>query len=303
MTTSVSFPNRLITSAQLRLLNQRSDIKGTIQLVSHLAMIAVAAKSVVYCSQSMWLLPAVLALAIAQIALFAPMHECSHQTAFRSLWLNKAVCWATGLVLMLPPTWFNQFHTFHHRYTQNPEYDPELAIPKPQNLSQYLWLISGIPYWRSAVQGLLTQAAGRLDGMDYCYEYTHQQVVREARIFLGVYATIAITALVTGSPAPLIYWLIPVLLGQPFLRLFLLPEHTGCEQSNNRLANTRTILASAPVRWLCWNMCYHAEHHLYPGVPFHALPALHQEVHAQLQVVVDSYPAAHRDICQVALNR
>lgn len=291
-------PNGFIALAQLHLLNQRSDIKGMIHLASHLTLIAVAVQSV-YCAQfSLLLLPAMLGLGISQIALFAPLHECSHQTAFRSLWLNKAVCWGTGLVLMLPPTWFNQFHASHHRYTQNPALDPELSTPKPQSLSQYLWLLSGIPYWYNAVGGLLLQAVARLDSMDYLSQHKHRQVVWEARIFLTVYTTIAIAALVIGSLAPLFFWLIPVLVGQPFLRLFLLPEHTGCEQSNNRLANTRTTLASAPVRWLCWNMCYHTEHHLYPGVPFHSLPALHQEVHAQLQVVADSYAAAHRDILQ-----
>ena len=31
-----------------------------------------------------------------------------------------------------------------------------------------------------------------------------------------------------------------------------------------------------------WNMNYHAEHHLSPMVPFHALPALHEVVKDRL---------------------
>lgn len=30
------------------------------------------------------------------------------------------------------------------------------------------------------------------------------------------------------------------------------------------------------MRFLCWNMNYHIEHHMYPMVPFHQLPALHE---------------------------
>jgi hypothetical protein len=43
-----------------------------------------------------------------------------------------------------------------------------------------------------------------------------------------------------GSPAPLIYWIVPALLGQPWLRLFLLAEHAGCPQVRDMLANSRT---------------------------------------------------------------
>ncbi|HLQ85309.1 MAG TPA: fatty acid desaturase, partial [Salinisphaeraceae bacterium] len=59
---------------------------------------------------------------------------------------------------------------------------------------------------------------------------------------------------------------------------------------------TRTTLTSLPVRLLMWNMSFHAEHHLYPAVPFHALAELHHDVRARLQVIALGYPAAHRDI-------
>ena len=35
------------------------------------------------------------------------------------------------------------------------------------------------------------------------------------------------------------------------------------------------------LRMLYWNMNYHIEHHLFPQVPFHALPALHEAVRDQ----------------------
>ena len=36
------------------------------------------------------------------------------------------------------------------------------------------------------------------------------------------------------------------------------------------------------VKYLMWNMPYHAEHHAYPAVPFHALPDLHREIKDEL---------------------
>ncbi|MBD2104561.1 fatty acid desaturase [Leptolyngbya sp. FACHB-261] len=291
-------PHRLISLAQLRVLDQRSDRLGAIQILGHLGLIALTGTGVFCAGFSFWLLPTLLLHGIAQVALFAPLHECSHRTAFRHAGLNRAVAWLAGLILVLPPTWFRQFHLAHHRYTQCPERDPELASPKPQSLRHYLWLLSGVPYWQAALVGLVRQAAGQLDDLDYLPKRLHPQVIVQARLFLAVYTSLVAHALLTWTSAPLIYWLIPLLLGQPCLRWFLLPEHTGCNQSNDGLTNTRTVLANAGLRWLNWNMSYHTEHHLYPSVPFHALPALHQLLRARLRVVADSYAGAHRDIRQ-----
>jgi fatty acid desaturase len=64
----------------------------------------------------------------------------------------------------------------------------------------------------------------------------------------------------------------------------------------DRFANTRTTLAGRLFARLFWNANLHAEHHLAPGVPFHALPRLHAAVRGRLAVVAPSYPAAHRAI-------
>ena len=47
-----------------------------------------------------------------------------------------------------------------------------------------------------------------------------------------------------------------------------------------------------------WNMPFHAEHHLYPTIPFHFLPALHREVRAGVRHVAPGYVAANREIIQ-----
>ena len=62
------------------------------------------------------------------------------------------------------------------------------------------------------------------------------------------------------------------LLGQPFLRAYLLAEHARCPHVANMLENTRTTFTTALVRLIAWNMPFHAEHHAYPAVPFHKLP-------------------------------
>ena len=77
-----------------------------------------------------------------------------------------------------------------------------------------------------------------------------------------------------------------------FLRPYLLAEHTGCGVTRDCLENTRTTLTLAPVRLFAWNMPYHAEHHAYPAVPFHALPRLHAQVRSRIEHVEPGYVAA-----------
>ena len=100
----------------------------------------------------------------------------------------------------------------------------------------------------------------------------------EARLTLAAYAVLAAASVALSSTALLWAWIVPVLLGQPFLRAYLLAEHARCPHVANMLENTRTTFTTALVRAIAWNMPYHAEHHAYPAVPFHKLPRFHEIV-------------------------
>ena len=73
-------------------------------------------------------------------------------------------------------------------------------------------------------------------------------------------------------------------------------EHTGCDLVPDMLANSRTTLTNGVVRFFAWNMPFHAEHHTFPAVPFHALPALHQRLSAVIKVKTAGYIGAQRSI-------
>jgi fatty acid desaturase len=45
------------------------------------------------------------------------------------------------------------------------------------------------------------------------------------------------------------------------------------------------MLTSSAVRLLMWNMPYHAEHHLYPSIPFHRLADAHGLLQGKLGFV------------------
>ena len=73
-------------------------------------------------------------------------------------------------------------------------------------------------------------------------------------------------------------------------------EHTGCANGPDMIANTRTTLTNPVIRLIAWNMPYHTEHHVYPSVPFHALPVLHAEMKPYIQVMGPGYIGVHRGL-------
>ena len=105
---------------------------------------------------------------------------------------------------------------------------------------------------------------------------------------LAVYACATVFTL-TISPILLWIWIIPVLLGSPVLRLYLLAEHGRCPNVANIFENSRTTYTSCMIRFLGWNLLYHAEHHAYPNVPFHRLPDMHTIAAPHLRSTSDGY--------------
>jgi len=280
----------------LRRLSRRSDARGLLQLGIHLALLCATGLLVWASRGHSWLIAALVLHGIVLCFLFCALHESIHRTAFATGWLNDAVAWICGALLLLPPEYFRCFHFAHHRFTQDPERDPELAVPPPASLAAYLWRISGVPYWRDRLGVTLRHASTGRASEPFIAAAAAAHIVREARCLWAGYLLVAVVSVYLRSADALIYWVLPVLLGQPFLRVFLLSEHTGCALGDDMLTNTRTTYTHGAVRLLAWHMPYHAEHHRLPAVPFHALARLNALIGARARVTAPGYLALH---CQL----
>ncbi len=296
-------PENTIDKAALKALSRRSDTSGLVQLAGHLVALGATGALIAWTLGTLWLLPALFVHGVVLIFLFSPLHECIHRTAFESRALNDALAWVCGAVILLPPVYFRAFHFAHHRHTQDPARDPELAMLRPDSLGRYLLRVTGLPYWRERVTTLVRHAfAGRV-AQPFVTPRLVPAVVREARWLLLAYAGVAAASIAFQSWAAVLYWIVPALLGQPVLRLYLLAEHTGCPFVPDMLRNSRTTRSNVAVRRLAWNMPYHAEHHAYPALPFHALPAAHALLAKRIETQASGYWAAQRDILKYIGNR
>lgn len=266
-------------------LHQRSTAKGLMHLAGHLGALLLMANYIMAGGPFWWLL--LLPYGVALMFLFTLAHECTHATPFARPRLSDFVGHMTALPLMQPFIHFRYFHLAHHKYTNDPSRDPELAdAGRPTTWRDYLTYLSGWGYWRGNIKIILTHAFGTITA-PYLPQRRHHTMRREARILLTCYALIALS--LTISPAAFWLWILPALIGQPFLRLYLLAEHGHCPPVANMLENTRTTLTNRVVRFFAWNMPFHAEHHAMPMVPFHALPSLHDKAQNHLKSISKGY--------------
>lgn len=299
-------PNQILSAQSLSVLNTKSDLQGWLQLTGHLTVMGISGYlwgtslptlSTNFSNLAI-ALPALLVYGFSLAAMFAPLHECCHRTAFASNRLNDMVAWFAGLLSFYNSTFYRRYHKWHHRYTQIIGQDPELESPKPQNLQSYLVELSGVNWWIGKFRGHGAIALGRLENCPYISETVKAEVIRSTRLQLLVYLGAIAISVGFQQPWFLLYWLVPLAVGQPMLRAILLSEHTGCTNDNNPLTNTRTTLTILPIRFLMWNMPFHTEHHLYASIPFHALPAAHQQLQPYLGKVDAGYTKANWSIIQ-----
>ena len=272
-------------------LTARSDSAGLRQLFLHLGAIGFVSAGIAGAVPFWPVLVPVQGVLLC--FLFTLAHECTHQTPFRSRGLNEVVGLVSAGLVGMSFTWFRYFHLAHHKYTNDPARDPELAGgPRPETWRGFAVYLSGWGYWSGNARVLWALASGQKVA-DYLPARQLPRMRAEARVLLGLYALAAASLLL--SPLVLWLWLLPILVGQPALRLYLLAEHGMCPPVADMLENSRTTYTTRLVRALAWNMPYHAEHHAFPNVPFHLLPELHREVEAHLKSTSDGYAGFTRD--------
>ena len=295
----------LLSGEDLRRLQQRSDGRGLARLAGHLA--AIAATGAIYLLTLQkpgghWAPRAIACVAygFTLVTMFAAMHESVHRTAFKTPWLNNGVGWFAGLLSFYNSTFYRHYHGWHHRFTQLPGRDPELEDQKPTSVRSYLLELTGVPWWIGKLRTHLAIARAqpaRMEGYGFLNERTRPEVIRSVRLQLLAYGAGIAASLAVGRPWIVTLWLLPMVAAQPLLRAILLAEHTACSQDSNALSNTRTTHTTSPVRFLMWEMPYHAEHHRYPALPFFALAAAHQVVGPYLvHVARKGYLGFHRDL-------
>jgi fatty acid desaturase len=293
--------------ALLKACHGRDSWRHGLRLGSFIALYLSAAAGVVAASASVsspWqflLLAPLYLLAAASlhgISLFT--HEAVHGTLSRQRLLNDLLGAACAIPVLQNCSAYRVLHLRHHQHLGE-EGDPDHYA----NYTRWTWLVFAMNWARLLAGYPVYIAAIPILG------FKHGTI--KAR--LGILAELAATALVIGlvaaSPIPAAWilhgWLIPMLFINTMVNIRGMSQHTLLEHADDEVRGTRSILTVPLVRFFMCNENYHLEHHLYPGVPWHHLPKVHQALEGGLRErgapYISSYASFVREFVAGSLKR
>jgi fatty acid desaturase len=233
-------------------------------------------------------------------------HECGHGTAFKTRWMNDAVYHIACFMILREPTVWRWSHTRHHTDTIIVGRDPEIAVMRPADIAALILNIFALKNTARAFKLLFLHASGRLDAEEATFipDMEQRRVYRMARLYLSIFALVVLACLASGSILPAMLIGLPTLYGSWLQLIFGLTQHAGLDEDvlDHRL-NSRTVMMNPVFRFLYWNMNYHIEHHMFPMVPYHALPKLHELIRHDCPAPYPSLLAAYREIIPAVLRQ
>ena len=233
-------------------------------------------------------------------------HECGHGTAFKTQWMNEAVYQIGSFMMLRNPTAWRWSHIRHHTDTIIVGQDPEIAVMRPPAAAKLALNLFAIPNAVEAAKRMGCHLRGRLHPEEACYVPQSEQhkVFRESRAWLAVYTLTAGAALWWQTLLPLMVIGLPSLYGAWHHIMTGLLQHAGLAEDvlDHRL-NTRTFYTNPITRFIYWNMNYHVEHHMFPMVPYHAVPRLHDLIKHDLPEPDKSMWQAYKRIIPVLLRQ
>jgi fatty acid desaturase len=212
---------------------------------------------------------------------------------------------ASFMVMRNPTTW-RWSHARHHTDTIIVGRDAEIAVMRPPDLLRVVLNFVGIVDVWYSLPALTRNAFGILTPAEKSFipEMEWPKAVLAGRIHMAIYAATAATALAMWSWLPLMLIGLPRMYGCWHMVMVGLLQHGGlADNVTDHRLNTRTVYMNPITRYLYWNMNYHVEHHMFPMVPYHALPRLHELIKHDLPAPNPSIFHAYREMIPVFLRQ
>ena len=212
-------------------------------------------------------------------------HEAGHGTPFATDWLNKCLYQLASFQVMRRPAVWKWSHARHHTDTLIVGRDREIQVRLPVRPIHVVLDFFGFELAPKEFLAAFANAFGHLDEEEKTFIPVTERpkAIVEARAWLVAFMAIAASAVYFRSLLPLcLFGLLPSIAGSWLYNFFGIVQHACLPENvlDHRL-NSRTVLMNPVSRFLYWNMNYHVEHHMYPSVPYHALPRLHEALKAE----------------------
>ncbi|CAM4445239.1 fatty acid desaturase [Paenibacillus endophyticus] len=233
-------------------------------------------------------------------------HECGHGTAFKTSWMNEVVYQIASFMILRPATPWRWSHSRHHTDTIIVGRDPEIVAPRPP-----VWYVIVMEFFKlyggpKDLKRMLLHCFSKLDAEEK--EYIPASEIRktcmESRVYMLIFILVIAACIYKGSILPAMFIVLPSFFGSFLVLMTGLSQHLGLYEDvlDHRL-NTRTTYMNPVLRFLYWNMNYHIEHHMFPMVPYHALPKLHEEMKHDCPEPSPSLGAALKEVFSALIRQ
>lgn len=299
-------------------LKRTSDWRGYSQALGHLGMwfatgcLSYLAFRNVTAATAYWSVPLLLAALFAHGTVGAfmggsPCHELSHKTPFKNKKANEFFFKVFAFFGWFDRVGYRPSHIRHHQLTVYHDYDGEVVLPLHMSFKGWrFWL--GMLAWNPmttwyTLKTFYRRATGRVEGewMEFLFPENNELARRKFRnwhafVLVG-HAVLATVFIATG------HWFLVMLfsIGSHCCHwlTFLtgVPQHIGLKPDvpDHRLC-CRTFTCGWLPGFLYWNMQYHADHHMFPAVPFFNLPKLHAAIRHDMPPVPHGLRATWKEI-------
>ena len=281
----------------LRKLTRRSNLKGMLQAIGPLAVLAGTGLLTYYLfNQRNWI---GFALSLFVHGTFygflgAGRHELSHGTVFRTKWLNSFFVRVYSIMSWDNFRHYKMSHMYHHLFTLHRVGDGEVVLPSNPTLRALsvlqMFTFNFERFFKFLKSTSRETFLGSYDGEWSKAIYADQSAelkksinwVRTMVVFhLGVVAVSLIFRL----------WMLPVLttlspfIGNWWRHLVVLTQHGGLRDNVPDFRKcTRSVNLDPLTALMYWRMNYHTEHHMYGAVPSHNLRKLSKAIASDMPV-------------------
>lgn len=295
-----------IDRKQLKKLMKRTDATGLMWVGGHFACLLAAGVAAYFSIGTWWMAPAFLVYGVIHSFLEAPLHEMHHGTVFRTRWINEVCHSIIAILVMKEPVYDRWAHTYHHTFTGF-DRDDEIELPCPISISRLLRNFLGIDFMLTHPPLTVKHAFGILSDHDreVVPEQQRPKMIRFARLYVLFYGAIIAWSIVGQTWLPVVFAILPRIYGRGLgMYLVGVTQHAGmADHVWDHRDNTRTFIAGPVTRFLYWNMNYHIEHHMFPQVPFHALPKLHEAVKDQMPEPCQGLIGCYREMIPAIIRQ
>jgi fatty acid desaturase len=254
-------------------LYEKSDLLGFLFLSRNIILYFTFIFVGVYFNSLYVWIPIWLFCALLLTSLSVLLHDCSHQTFFKTKFMNSLFGRIGGIINFELFSFYRDWHFQHHRKTGTKE-DSEEEFEFNGKIS---FVLTSLFYFR--FYQVLPLYHTHVKKNKYTLSSLRKKEYLFDSILIILWIIIFIGLLYYFPKQTLFFYIIPYLFSNPLNFILDLSEHYKTRKGEKEYyLNTRTILTHPLISSLLFHINYHVEHHKQAGIPFHKIVKFHRSL-------------------------